>query len=114
MIEAPIAAVHRNAAFESLGELALGACKAEESRLRRCLEAAPISLHDIVVADDAFVSEAAVAVQLGRTPGFGGVARSASEAAVVVSDEAAQGAVGRFENAGVGQAVILLALPSPG
>ena len=106
VFEAGVAVIERNAAIESLVELDFGARKTEAAWLRCDLEAASFPLHDIIVADDAFVSEAADAVQLGRsrTPSLGGIARSASEAAVVVGDETAQDAVGGLQIAGVGQA----------
>jgi hypothetical protein len=106
MVEAGVAVAERDAAVESLLNLDFGARKAEAARRRCDWEAPAIPLHDVVVADDPFVSKAADAVQVigSRPPSFGGVAGSAGEAAVVVGDEAAQDAVGRVEITGLGQA----------
>jgi hypothetical protein len=67
--------------------------------LGRNLKSAAIPLHHIVVADDAFVEEAADAVQVfgGGTPGFFHCARRTTEAPVVVGQEAAKDLVGGFE-----------------
>ena len=61
--------------------------EAEAVRLRRDLEAASVPLHDVVVADDAFVEEAADPIQVLRRgpPGLFELARGVSEAGVVVS-----------------------------
>jgi hypothetical protein len=99
VFEARVAVVERDAAIESLIELDFCASEAEAAVLGRDLEAAALPLHDVVIADDAFVQERADAVESigGRTPGFGGVARGAREAAVIVGDEALQYGIGRGE-----------------
>ena len=106
MFEASVAVVERDAAIESLIELDFGAREAEAPVLGRDLEAAALPLHDIVVADDAFMKERTDAVELvwSGTPGFGGVARGACEAAVIVGDEAAEHAVGGVQIAGLREA----------
>lgn len=73
--------------------------------LRRDLEAAPIPLRDVIVADDALVDQAADAIQLDRsgTPGLFRLAWRASEAPVVVGKKTAQDLVGRFDIGGSGQ-----------
>ena len=65
----------------------------------------PSPLHDVVVADDALVSEAADAIEIfrSRAPGLFCLAGRAGEAAVVVGDEAAQDQVGGIQVASVGQ-----------
>ena len=106
VFEAGIAVVERDPSVESLVNLDFGTGKAEAPGLRGDLQAAPVPLHDVVVADDTFVGKTANAVEVfgSQAPSFGGVARRTSEAAVVVSDEAAQDAVGGAEIAGPSQA----------
>ena len=96
MFQPGVAVVERDPAIESLIELYLGSRKAETAVLRRDLKAASVPLHDVVVADDAFMREAADALEIvgGGPPSFGGLARSAREAAVVVGEELAQDGVG--------------------
>src|SRR2546428_8717595 len=79
VFEAGLAVVERDPPVESLIELDLGSGEAEAPCLGRDLQAAALPLHDVVVADDAFVPERTDAVQIvGReTPGCGGVARGA-------------------------------------
>ena len=106
MFEAGLAVVERDPPVESLIELDLGSGEAEAPCLGRDLQAAALPLHDVVVADDAFVPERTDAVQIvGReTPGCGGVARSAREAPVVVGEEASQHPVGGVEITSMGKA----------
>ena len=106
MCEAGLAVVERDPAVESLIELNLGSGEGEAPCLGRDLEAAALPLHDIVVADDAFMPERTDAIQIVRrgTPGFGDIARSAREAPVVVSDELAQDTVGGVEITRMGKA----------
>src|SRR5579863_4813422 len=106
MLEPGIAVVERDAAIESLIDLHSGSGKTIATRLRMNLQAAAVPLHNVVVADDAFVGEAADAIQIlrGRTPGLLGIAGDASEAAVVIGDELPQYGVGRVEIAGSRQA----------
>jgi len=70
------------------------------------LQPLAIPLHDVIVADDAFVGEAADAFQIlwSRAPGLFGSAGRASEAAVVIGNEPPQYGVGRVEIASIGQA----------
>jgi hypothetical protein len=67
-------------------ELHLGPREAEALWLRWDLEAVSIPLHDVVVADQAFVMEAADVVKVlgSGTQNFFGFARRATEAPVVV------------------------------
>ena len=106
VFEARVAVVERDPAIESLIELDFCASEAEAAVLGRDLEPAALPLHDVVVADDAFVQERADAVGSvgGGTPGFGGVARGAREAAVIVGDEALQYGIGRGEITSIGEA----------
>src|SRR5271168_2630969 len=89
--ELGVAVVDSHFSFERFIELHFGAGEAEAFGLGRDLEAAAVPLHDIVVADRAFVNEAADAVQIwgSGAPGFFGFARGAAEATVVVGKEAA-------------------------
>jgi len=106
VFEARVAVVERHATVESLAQLNFGSSEAKASRLGRDLKAASIPLHDIIVADHAFVSEATDAFQVvgSLSPSFRGVARSAGEAAIVVGEEAAQDAVGGIQIVGLSQA----------
>src|SRR5712692_2027503 len=94
-----VSVVERNPSIKTLVELDFGSCEAEAAVLGRDLEAAARPLHDVVVADDAFVQERADALELvgSATPGLGSVARGTCEAAVVVGDEAPQHGVGGVE-----------------
>src|SRR2546428_6303500 len=96
VFEAGLAVVERDPPVESLIELDLGSGEAEAPCLGRDLQAAALPLHDVVVADDAFVPERTDAVQIvGReTPGCGGGARRAGGAPGVVRGEASQHPVG--------------------
>jgi hypothetical protein len=98
-LEAGVAVVEGEAAVQRLVDLCLGTGEAEAAGLLRDLEAAAVPLHDVVVADVAFMNEAANVVDIfrGRAPGCGGFTRRAGEAAVVVGDEFAQHAVGGAE-----------------
>ena len=106
MFQPGIAVVERDPAIESLIELDFCSRKAEAPVLGRDLQAAPVPLHDVVVADDAFVPERTDALEIvgGGPPRFGGLARGAREAAVVVGDELAQDRVGRVDIASLSQA----------
>jgi hypothetical protein len=66
----------------------------------------PVPLHDVVVADDAFMPERTNALEIGGSgpPRFGGIARGAREATIVVGDELTQDQVGRVAIARMGQA----------
>src|SRR5260370_28357211 len=106
VFEARVAVVERDPAIESLIELDFCASETEAAVLGRDLEAAALPLHDVVVADDAFVQERTDAVELAGSgpPGFGGVARGTREAAVVVGDEAPQHFIGGGEITSIGEA----------
>ena len=53
-------------------------------------------MHDIVIADDALMDEAADATEIfgGRTPSFFRFSRSATEATIVIGQETAQDLAG--------------------
>ena len=97
--------VERNAPVESLVDVDFGTSEAEASRLLGDLEAAALPLHDVVVADGAFVHEAADAFEAfrSRTPGGGDFARLPCEAAVVVGEEFAQDHIGGVHVGGLRQ-----------
>ena len=77
MFQTGIAVVERDPSIESLIELDFCSREAEAPVLRRDLQAVPVPLHDVVVADDAFVRKAADAVEIlrSRAPGPRRVAR---------------------------------------
>jgi PAS domain S-box-containing protein len=87
-------------------DLDCGSGETEAAGLGMNLQPAAVPLHNVIVADDAFMGEATDAFEVfrSRAPGVGCVAGSASEAAVVVGDEASQDAVGRVQIVGLGQA----------
>jgi len=93
VFQAGIAVVERDPAIEGLIKLDFCSREAEVPILRGNLEAVPLPLHDVVVADDAFVKERADTLKFfgSRAPSFGGLAWNACEAAVVIGDELAQG-----------------------
>jgi hypothetical protein len=64
VFEAGVAVVERDAPIGSLVDLHFGAGEAEAPSLLGNLEATAFPLHDVVVADDAFVQERADAVEL--------------------------------------------------
>ena len=105
MVEASVAVVKRDAAIEGLIDVDFGLGEAEATGLLGDLEAAAFPLDDVVVADGAFLDEAADTVKaLGSLPpggfhftGFTG------ETAVVVSDESTQDDIGGVEVHGFGQ-----------
>src|SRR5271167_663523 len=98
MIEPGVAIVERDTAIESLMDLDFGSGEAEAAGLGMNLQPAAAPLHNVIVADDAFMGEATDAFEVSRSraPGLRCVAGSVSEAAVVVGDEASQDAVGRL------------------
>jgi hypothetical protein len=59
VVEPGVAVVERDAAVESLIDLHFGSSETVATRLRVDLQALAVPLHDIVVADDALVGEAA-------------------------------------------------------
>src|SRR2546428_10745391 len=106
VFEAGLAVVERDPPVESLIELDLGSGEAEAPCLGRDLQAAALPLHDVVVADDAFVPERTDAVQIvGReTPGCGGVGRGGAGAAGVVGGGASQNPRGGGGSTSAGEA----------
>jgi hypothetical protein len=80
--------------------------EAEALRLGRDLETATVPLDDVVVADRAFVEEAADAVEVlgSGAPGLFRLTRRAAEAPVVIGQEAAEDLVGGMEINGASQA----------
>lgn len=106
MLEPGVAVVERNAAVERLMDLHFGPREAVASRLRMNLKPLAVPLHDVIVADDALVGEAADAFEISRSwsPGCFRLARRASEAAILIREESAQDGVGRIQIAGLGQA----------
>ena len=106
VVEFGLCVIDRDLTFERFVDLHFGPGKAEAVRLGWDLERAALPLHDVVVADAAFVHEAADAVEVfwGGTPGGFCLARSASEASVIVGQEAAQDSVGTIPIGGAGQA----------
>jgi len=106
VLQGGVAVVERDAAVESLVDLNFRAGEAETAGLLGDLEALALPLHDVVVADDAVVEEAADAVQIfGReTPGSLHFARSAGEAAVVVGEEVAEHGIGGVQVASLSEA----------
>src|SRR5580704_4458474 len=103
--EFSISVVDRNLSFQRFHELDFGPGEAEALRLGRDLETASVPLHDVVVADAALVMKAADAVEIFRSgpPSLFCFARRASEAAVVIGQEAAQDLVGGVQIDGTGQ-----------
>ncbi len=93
VFQAGIAVVERDPAIEGLIKLGFCSREAEAPILRGNLEAVPLPLYDVVVADDAFVEERADTLKFfgSRAPSFGGLAWNACGAAVVIGDELAQG-----------------------
>src|ERR1700733_6768901 len=105
VVEFGFCVIDRDLSFERFVDLHFGPGKTEAFRLGRDLERAALPLHDVVVADAAFVHEAADAVEVfwGGAPGGFYFARSASEATVVVGQETAQDSVGTIQIGGSGQ-----------
>src|SRR5229473_1851349 len=89
MLQAGVAVVERQPPIEGLVDLHFGTGEAEAPGLLGDLEAAAFPLHDVVVADGAFMHEAADALEIFRsgTPRGGGFAGLPGETAVVVGDE---------------------------
>lgn len=91
--------------IERFNELHFCPSEAEAFRLGRDLEAASIPLHDVVVANAALVEEAADAIKIfgSGAPSFFRFARRATEAPVVVGQEAAKDFVRGVEIGSPGQ-----------
>src|ERR1700675_3296212 len=99
MLQARVAVVEREAPIERLVDLHFGPGEAETTRLLGNLEATTLPLHDIVIADDAFVHGTADRFEAIRhgTPGWLLVTRSSGETTVVIGDELAQHGIGRVD-----------------
>ena len=105
VVESCICVIDRDLSFQRFVELHLCASEAEALRLGRDLETASVPLHNVVVADRAFMMEAADVVEVlgSGTPGFFGFTRRATEAAIVVGQKAAQDLVGGVQIVGTSQ-----------
>lgn len=106
MLEPSIAIVERDAAVEGAMDLYFGAGETEAARLGMNLQPLTVPLHNVVVADDALVGEAADAFEIlrSRAPSLFGIARNASEAAIIIGDEALQHSVCGIQIAGSSEA----------
>src|SRR6202030_2588821 len=104
--ESGISVIDRDLPFERFIELHFGPREAEALRLGRGLGAASGPLHHIVVADRVMGMKAADAVQIfgSGTPSLFLSARGATEATVVVGQEATQDLVSGVQIGGTGQA----------
>lgn len=96
VVQAGVAVVERDSPVKGLVEMYLGAGETEALCLLGDLEAAAIPLHDVVLADGAFVHEAADALEALWCGPLGGLrfAGFFGETAIVVGDELAQHGVG--------------------
>src|SRR5205823_9006280 len=105
VLQAGFAVIERDAPVESLVDVHFGTGEAEAAGLLRDLEATAFPLHDVVVADDAFMHEAADAFESfgSGAPNGSGFARRPGKAAVVVDDKLAQDGVGRVEVGGLSE-----------
>ena len=105
MLQAVVSVVEGDAPVEGLVDVHFGAGEAEAAGLLGDLETVALPLHDVVVANHPFMHKAADALDIFRSgsPGGGGLARLASEAAVVVGHELAQDDVGRVQVGGLSQ-----------
>src|SRR5437773_9492967 len=106
MMKLAVSVVDLDASSKGFAELHLGTGEAEAFWLGRDLETAAVPLHDVVIADDALVDEAADAAEIfgGRAPSLFRFSGSAAEAAVVVGQEAAQDIVGGDQIGGADEA----------
>ena len=105
-MEFGLSVINGDVSVERFIEMNPGPGEAEALRLRRDLEAAPVPLHDVVVADAALVMKAADAVEMfgSGPPSLFCFARRATETAVVVGQEAAQDLVRGVQIIGTSQA----------
>src|SRR5256885_7268394 len=83
MMKLAVSVVDLDASSKGFAELHLGTGEAETFWLGRDLETAAVPLHDVVIADDALVDEAADAAEIfgGRAPSLFRFSGSAAEAA---------------------------------
>src|ERR1700722_11284889 len=105
MMKLAVSVVDLDAPSKGFAELNLGTGEAEAFWLRRDLETAAVPLHNIVVADDALMDEAADATEIfgGRTPSLFRFSGSATEATIVVGQETAQDLPGGAQHGGAPQ-----------
>ncbi len=82
MMKLAFSVVDLDASSKGFAELHLGTGEAEAFWLGRDLETAAVPLHDVVIADDALVDEAADAAEifLGERSRSGGCSRAGSGA----------------------------------
>jgi hypothetical protein len=120
VVEFGVAVINRDLPFEGFVNLHPSASEAEAFGLGRDLEATPVPLHDVVIADAALMHEAADAVQIFRSGAPRGFcfARSAGEAPVVIPEESAEDLVGGVQIGRAGEAkfageAILKGAPQP-
>jgi len=103
--ESGVSIIDGDLSFERFIELHFCSGEAEALRLGRDLETAAIPLHNIVVANAAFVMKAADVIEVFRSgpPSLLRIAWCATKASVVVGQEAAQNLVGAVQIVGTGQ-----------
>ncbi len=101
-----VSIVDLDATSKRFAELDFGAGEAKALWLRRDLETAAVPLHNIVIADDALMDEAADATEIfgGGTPSLFRFARSATEATIVVGQETTQDLPGSGQIGGAREA----------
>jgi hypothetical protein len=106
VVELSISVIDGDLSFERFVDLDPRPGEAEALGLGRDLEVASVPLHDVIVADAAFVDEAADAVEVlgSGAPGFFRLARRTAEAPVVVGKKTAEHLVGRFQIGRSGEA----------
>src|SRR5260370_1666880 len=105
MMKLAFSVVDLDASSKGFAELHLGTGEAEAFWLGRDLETAAVPLHDVVIAYDALVDEAADAAEIfgGRAPSLFRFSGSAAEAAVVDGEEEGRGNVCGGQNGGARQ-----------
>src|SRR5689334_13094017 len=105
-LKTSFAVVERDATVEGLIDAYFGTGEAEAACLLRDLEAMAFPLHDVVVADDPLMHEAADTVETGGRfpPGDCGFACLPSETTVVICDKFAQHGIGGIDVGRLGQA----------
>src|SRR5438552_1450615 len=115
MMKLAVSVVDLDASSKGFAELHLGTGEAETFWLGRDLETAAVPLHDVVIAEDALVDEAADAAEIfgGRAPSLFRFSGSAAEAAVVVGQEPAQDIVGGDPIGGAEEAELWAAIFEP-